>query len=404
MKKFLISVLLIQVFAIMLCKGQVSDPILTISKPAETNGPGAEYPRIDSERKAYFRVNAPNAQKVQVDCGKTYDMVKGEDGFWRATTEPLVVGFHYYALIIDGFAFADPSSESFFGVGRMYSGIEVPEEGVDYYKPKNVPHGAVRSTWYFSTIANKYRRCFIYTPPDYDKNTTARYPVLYLQHGMGEDERGWSIQGKMNFIMDNLIAEGKAKPMIVVMDNGGGNAFNMRPRTPAAGTTPTQPGAAPVTPRPAGGMGMMPGGSNFADIMIKELIPFIDANFRTLSDRENRAMAGLSMGGMQTSQITLANLDKFSYIGGFSGGTRFAEGDDIKTINNGVFSDPAAFNKKVKVFFLSIGSVEGPRTKATHDAFIKAGINNIYYESPGTAHEWLTWRRSLHEFAPLLFK
>ncbi|MCJ7447677.1 MAG: alpha/beta hydrolase-fold protein [Bacteroidales bacterium] len=404
MKKNLVTIILINLFTAGLSFCQVTDPILAISKPAETNAPGAEYPRLDSEKRAYFRVNAPNAQKVQIDCGRTYDLVKGENGFWTVTTDPLVAGFHYYALIIDGFAFADPSSESFFGVGRMYSGIEVPEDGVDYYKPKNVPHGAVRSTYYFSTIANKYRRCFVYTPPDYDKNITARYPVLYLQHGMGEDERGWSVQGKMNFIMDNLIAEGKAKPMIVVMDNGGGNAFNIRPRTAAPAGNPAQPGAAPAGPRPGGGMGMMSGGVNFAEILIKETIPFIDANFRTLSDRENRAMAGLSMGGMQTIQITLANLDKFAYIGGFSGGPRFAQNDDIDKVYNGVFADPAAFNKKVKVFFLSIGSAEGMRTKETCDAFKKAGINCIYFESPGTAHEWLTWRRSLNEFAPLLFK
>ena len=281
----------------------------------------------------------------------------------------------------------------------MASGIEIPEQGVDFSDVKNVPHGDVRFKWYFSKVTGEWRKISIYCPPGYDTNTKEKYPVLYLQHGGGEDQRGWVIQGRVDNILDNLIAEGKAKPMLIVMETSssarkpGEPAPQPRPAAPAAGT----PGA--TTPRPPMAMS-----TTFQEVMINDLIPFFDSNFRTIGNRENRAMAGLSMGGMITMQVTLANLDKFAYIGGFSGGARFAEGDDIKTINNGVFADQAAFNKKVKLFFLSTGSVEGPRTKASADLFNKAGIKCTYYESPGTAHEWLTWRRSLNQFAPLLFK
>ena len=393
------------------------------AKPATTNAPGAQFPKIDSNLRATFRVNAPDAQKIRVSVGRTYDMVKGDDGIWTVTTKPLVPGFHYYWLIIDGVQVDDPSSMTYFGVSTMSSGIEVPEKGVDFYDAKDVPHGTVRVKWYYSKITNAWRRCFVYTPPDYDTNISARYPVLYLQHGAGEDETGWSNQGHMNFILDNLMAEGKAKPMIVVMDNGGGSALfapGLRGRpggapafltggAPGPATRPNSATGPSPTTRAASsrqrGIGA-PGGNMFANtpferILLEEIIPVTESSFRTLSGRENRAIAGLSMGAAQAVSIGTGHLDQFAYIAGFSGGGN----PDVKSGYHGAMVDPAKFNATVKVFFLSIGTAENVAgARATHAALNAAGIKHVYYEAPGTAHEWQTWRKSLHEFAPLLFQ
>ena len=371
--------------------------------PASSNVMGSQYPRINSELKATFRLKAPDAQKVQVTVGgATYDMKKDAEGFWTATCAPLVPGFHYYSMNVDSVSINDPGSETFYGVGRQYSGIEVPEQGVDFYLPKNVPRGEVRERWYHAKITETWRRCFVYTPPGYDTALKTRYPVLYLQHGGGEDERGWVIQGRVNFIMDNLIAEGKTKPMIIVMDRG----YATKPGEPPPPPRPPAPPAG--SPAPARG-GFMTS-TTFEEVVIGDLIPMIDSTYRTISNRDNRAMAGLSMGGMQTFQITLKHLDKFAWIGGFSGagggmgGTAF----DPKTAFNGAMSDPAAFNKKVKLLWLGIGTKEPERmytsVKNFKEALDKNGINNVYWESPGTAHEWQTWRRDLAKFTPLLFK
>lgn len=386
MKK-LFGLLLIIFMGNSFCLGQTTQ-LPADSQPAASNVRGAQYPRITTDLRAIFQVKAPDAQKVQLQLGKVFDMVKGDNGIWTITTEPLVPGFHYYFLIIDGVTVSDPASESFFGWGKMSSGIEVPEAGVTYYSLKNVPHGDVRQKWYFSTVTQAWRRCFVYCPPDYNNNLNKKYPVLYLQHGSGEDERGWSVQGKADIIMDNLIAEGKAVPMLIVMDQG----YAIRAGAPAP-----VPGQQPSGP------------SAFEDVVIKDIIPFIDSNFRTLSDRENRAMAGLSMGGMQTIQITMSNLDKFSHIGGFSGAGRFSgAGLDVNKDYNGGLADAAAFNKKVKLLWIGIGTAEPQNmykaVNGFHLALTNAGIKHVYYESPGTDHEWLTWRRSLNEFAPLLFR
>ena len=352
------------------------------AKPAVSNIPGQEYPKIDSQLRATFHVKAKNASKVQIDLGKVYNMTKDENDLWTVTTDPLVPGFHYYFLIIDGVPVADPASQSYYGTGKMSSGIEVPEKGVDFYEPKDVPHGEIRAKWYFSKITNAWRRCFVYMPPGYDTKTDTRYPVLYLQHGGGEDERGWVEQGRVNFIMDNLIAEGKAKPMIIVMDNG--NA-----RSPGEG---------------------MFGFGTFEKVMINELIPMIDASYRTLADRENRAMAGLSMGGMQTFIITLHNLDKFAWIGGFSGSGGGPSGAtfDPNTAYNGVLANANEFNKKVHLVWLGIGTAEKrlfySSVKNFRDTLENAGIKTVFFKSEGTSHEWQTWRRSLYDFAPRLFQ
>ena len=356
-----------------------------VGTPASTNIPGQKYPQILPDNRVVFRVKAPDARKLQIDLMKKYDMVKDTSGFWTVTTEPVGEGFHYYSLIADGIAICDPASQTFYGMGRMASGIDIPDKDMDYYQPKNVPHGQVRSVNYYSDMTKAWRRANVYTPPGYDENPKKRYPVLYLQHGSGEDETGWPTQGKMDFILDNLIAEGKATPMIVVMERG-------------YATDPTNPVST------TGGRT-----SNvFPEVLVNEVIPMIDKSFRTLTDRDHRAMAGLSMGGFQTFQTTMTNLDKFAHIGGFSGAGRLQPGADIKQLYNGAWADADAFNKKMKVVYVSIGTKEPERmytgVKGFHEALDKAGIRHVYYESPGTLHEWQTWRRSLRQYAGLIFK
>ncbi|MGA7318232.1 MAG: alpha/beta hydrolase-fold protein [Silvibacterium sp.] len=369
------------------CWGQLADD----SKPAPTNIAGQAYPRIHSDLRVTFQLKAPDAQTVQVQLGKKYDTERGPDGVWSVTLPPQVVGFHYYYLIVDGVQVSDPASESFYGVGRQSSAIEIPElQGADYSKVQDVPHGVVRSQRYFSKVTGQWRRCFVYTPPGYDADKKTKYPVLFLMPGFGEDDTGWFNQGRADIILDNLIASGKAKPMIAVTDNQ---------------FTALKPGEARLT---FGGRGRRPDGSpdfgtygaTFTEVMFTDLIPMLEASYRVRPGRESRAMAGLSMGGMQTFLTTLPHLDKFAYIGGFSPGVPQAQIDEI-------YKDPAGFNKQVKLLWIGTGTVEranNPNILKLHEALDKAGIHNIYYESPGTAHEWLTWRRDLYEFAPLLFR
>lgn len=352
---------------------------------AETNVPMAQYPKVDSKHRATFRLNAPMAQDVKVDiCGRKYDMIKDVQGNWMVTTNPLVVGPHYYFLIVDGVSVIDPSSLSVYGCGRMSGIIEIPEivEEAEYYTfNPNVPHGQVRECQYYSELEGKARRCFVYTPAEYETNLDSRYPVLYLQHGMAENERGWSMQGKMANILDNQIASSKCQPMIVVMDNGNCDyGFGAK-----SGETREEFGA------------------SFTPVLINEIIPYIDSTFRTLTDRESRAMAGLSWGGHQTWQSVLPNLDKFAYIGTFSGAL-FVPDEQLPTIYDGVFADAENFNSQVKVLFIGIGSEENFGADRISASLSKMGINNVYYESPGTHHEWLTWRRCLNEFIPLIFR
>lgn len=362
-----------------------------IGDPASTNVPNAQYPQILPDNRVVFRIKAPNAQKVQADLGRKYDMVKDTSGNWSVTTDPIAIGFHYYSLFIDGVALADPSSQTFYGMGRMASGIDIPEAGVDYYFPKNVPHGQIRNINYYSETTKAWRRAFVYTPPGYDDDMNKRYPVLYLQHGGGEDESGWPVQGKADLIADNLIAQGNATPMLIVMDRG----YAVDPMRRRVEAKP-------------GDLRAMMANNAFPDVLVKDVIPMIDKTFRTLPDRDHRAMAGLSMGGFQTFQTTMTNLDKFSFVGGFSGAAFLEPGSDITKAFDGVWADADSFNKKLKVLYLSIGTVEPERMYNSvhnfHLALEKAGIKHIYYESPGTSHEWQTWRRSLNQFAALIFK
>lgn len=370
-------------------------------KTSTANMPGQEYPKINSERRAQFKIKAPDAKDVSVSIGKPLTVTKGDDGVWTITTSPLDVGFHFYRVLIDGANVADPATEIFRGGGGggLSSAVEVPT-GEDFYELRDVPHGEVRERSYFSKVTQSWRRIFVYTPPDYDRNASARYPVLYLQHGGGEDERGWAVQGRVSQIMDNLIAERKAKPMLIVMERGGAlkpgeQPISLRPPQQA------QPGASTATQPPRDYTKVF---ASLNELFIKDLIPMIDKTYRTRADREHRAMAGLSLGGLQTRTITLANLDKFSHIGVLSGGT----------FDPANAEQVAALKKRAKLVFISYGSRElngtnpqrqgAPDPKSQVEGLEQAGINAVFYVSPETAHEWHTWRRSLHEFVPLLFQ
>jgi len=349
---------------------------------AETTVPGNEFPKLDKQRRGYFYLKAPEAKKVVLDiCDKKYDMQSDGKGGWMAVTDPLVVGFHYYFMNIDGVNFIDPATETFFGCNREAGGIEVPEgpEG-DYYRPqKGVPAGQVRSIYYWSESSKAWRHAMVYTPAEYEKGKK-KYPVLYLQHGMGEDETGWSKQGHMQHIMDNAIASGEAVPMIVVMESGDIKAPMGR------------------------GQGMGDYGSSFYPVLLNDLIPYIESNFRVKTDRENRAMAGLSWGGHQTFDVVLNHLDKFAWMGTFSGAIFNL---DVKTAYNGVFTNADEFNKKIHYLYMNSGT-EGMDQMFGTEKMVKSlndmGIKAVYSKSEGTAHEWLTWRRGLKEFIPHLFK
>jgi enterochelin esterase family protein len=371
-----------------------SQPALEDFKPSTLNQDNKPFPQVNSERRVRARISAPSAQHVSLDLGgKKYPLAKGADGVWIGDSLPQDEGFHYYQILVDGAAVPDPNSLYFYGASRWGSGIEVPAHDQDFYAVKNVPHGKLSQTLYYSESTKTVLRCFVYTPPDYDKDPSKRYPVLYLQHGGGENEYGWGNQGCAGLIMDNLIAEGKAKPLIIVMANsyvpGSAYSLNGPATSPATGTGKIYSLTIP------GPNGRAFDFNLFGRVLIDELIPYIDSNYRTLADQPHRAMAGLSMGGMQTHSITLANLDKFSHIGIFSGGN--IAPTEISNIN--------VFKQQVKLVFISYGSREnGAAGKAAVEALKQAGVNSHWYESPETAHEWLSWRRSLHEFAPLLFQ
>lgn len=351
---------------------QTSQPaVIEDFKPSTKNQPGKEYPMVNSQGYARFRIEAPNAQSVNVSLGLGgkggTNLTKNNEGVWVGTTEgPMDEGFHYYHLTIDGGVFNDPGALNYYGSVRWESGIEIPAHDQDFYALKDVAHGNVQQILFPSKSTNTSRRAFVYTPPGYGKDLKKRYPVLYLQHGWGEDETAWSSQGHANLIMDNLIAEGKIKPFIIVMTYGMTNELKWG-----------QLKSFDITP--------------FQTVLVDELIPYIDANFNTIADQPHRAMAGLSMGGMETKTITLNKPDVFSHYALLSGGVYAPE--DIKD------------KSKVKLIFLSCGSKERPDgVKSSAESLKNAGFNAVSYISENTAHEFLTWRRSLYQLAPLLFK
>ncbi len=354
----------------------------------ETNIGQAEYPRILSGNRVVFQVRAPEAQKVQIDLGRLYDMERDDSGIWRVTTDPQDPGFHYYSLVIDGVRVADPASEAFYGGGRMSSAIEIPETAVDFYTIKDVPHGTIRSTRYFSEYTNSWRRLHIYTPPGYETQNDTKYPALYIQHGGGEDERGWAEQGKTDIIIDNLIADKKATPMLVVISNG---------------NVPSRSGA-------RGGYSIE-GMSGFREELINNVIPYVESNYRVLTDAENRALAGLSMGGGQAFYVGLPNAEKFASVGVFSsglfGGIDRAMGGVFNAEEQipGLLTNAQSFNDKLDLFYISCGE-QDPRLEFTQKAVAtlrENGLDVEFTSFPG-AHEWQVWRKSLHDFASRLFK
>ncbi len=354
----------------------------------------AEFPKVHKDGRAWFQYRAPNAQKVRLQIGnwnaKTYDMEKLADGTWNLVIPPPGPGLQLYTLNVDGVTVMDPGSEMFYSNG-IKAQIEIPSPGEDYYDLKAVPHGHVLQHLFYSKTTEAWRRLYIYLPPGYDANPRLRYPVLYLQHGNGEDETEWTHAGRAQFIIDNLIAEKKAVPMIVVMNLG----FASKPGEPAAA------GRGALV---AGGRGAP--ASRFAafeEVLTKESIPEVDANFRTIADREHRAMAGLSLGGMQTFQIGTAHPELFTYLGIFSGTPQAQAQAQV----DAVAAQGKAFNAKFHLLWFGVGTEEANfynRTKEVRAQLEKAGIATGYYESKGTAHEFQTWRRSLREFAPLLFR
>ena len=383
-----------------LCSAQESGEF----RPAATNVWGAEYPRVDGAGRVEVRIKAPDATKVRVSfwSGPKLDLTKQPDGMWTVETPPLVPGLHYYTLTVDGAEVADLGSQAFFGGGKYASAVEVPEPGSTYYSIQPVPHGQVREVWYDSKVTGTWRHALVYLPPGYDEQVKRRYPVLYLQHGGCEDETGWIRQGRANFILDNLIAAGSTQPMIVVMAYG----YARRAGQPIPDLTGKPPGS------PERAKAMLDMASAFEADVTEALIPFVDSTFRTTADRDHRAMAGLSMGGMQTFHVTLRHLDLFSYIGGFSGAgaAQMLAGEklDARTAYNGAFADPEAFAKKVRLLWLGVGTEEPERMRdgirGLHASLTEAKIPHVYWESPGTDHEWQTWRRDLKDFAPRLFK
>ena len=402
-------------------------------KPCTSNQSGKQYPMVNSDRVVRAQISAPDANSVKLDIGGVkYDLVKDANGVWTGESAPQDEGFHYYQLNIDGASVPDPNSLYYYGASRWGSGIEIPAADEDFYQIKNVPHGDVREVYYFSTVSGTTRHCYIYTPAEYRDNPNKRYPVLYLQHGMGENETGWSAQGRTGIIMDNLIAEGKAVPFIIVMDNGlenlgqqagGFGGFGQGGPRPQGGFgqggpqgTRPQGGfgqGGPQGPRPQGGFGQggpqgqrpqggprggmrgfrMPAGA-FGDCLIKDIIPMVEKNYRVIADADHRAMAGLSMGGMQTHSITLDNPKTFAYVGMFSGGT----------FNTEELQDANDFKKTNKVLFMSCGGKENMGVDKAAEDLKAIGINASSYVSPETAHEWQTWRRSLYQFAQKIFK
>ena len=350
-------------------------------KPNITNQLGHQYPMVNSQGAVRAQLRAPQANSVQLDIGgRRYEMVKDENGVWTGTSDPQDVGFHYYQLNVDGASVPDPGTVYFFGAGRWGSGIEIPSYDMDFWQVKDVPQGAIEEKYYWSKATESMRHCYVYLPAEYQKNPNKKYPVLYLQHGNAENEQGWSAQGHTGQILDNLIAAGKAVPFIVVMDYGQGQNIHLVGKY------------AELLPQPQ--PGQRANNDGFQVVLLNDIIPMVEKEYRVIADAQHRAMAGLSMGGGQTRRITLANPTMFAYVGMFSGGVMSIE--DIQGAEG--------FQKTNKLVFMSSGSKENPRVMEAAENLQTIGINAVGYISEGTAHEWHTWRRSLYQFAQRLFK
>ena len=343
-----------------------------------TNIRGVKYPQIFPDSRAIFRVKAPDAQEVQLDLAKKYDMVKNNEGIWEVTTDSLTEGFHYYSLLIDGLAIADPASETFYGMGRMASGIEVPFKGDGYYSEKDVPHGEISIKRYYSTVFNGWRQFYIYKPAGYDVDTNEKYPVLYILHGGGEDERGWATQGKTDLILDNLIAAKKAKPMLIVMPDGNVNAQGFGENTLRM----------------------------FERELKQSIIPFVEKTYRAQTDAKNRALAGLSMGGIQTLYVGFNNTDLFSNLGVFSSGWILpAQSDLANKQYDYIKNNTDKIKNNLNLLWIGVGGKEDiayNNCQAMVKKFDELKVKYIYNEYPG-GHTWPVWRNNLYNFARLIF-
>jgi enterochelin esterase-like enzyme len=350
-----------------------------LGTPASSNVRNAKYPQMLMDGRAIFRLKAPEAQKVQLDLGKKYDMVKNNNGEWEVTTDSLSEGFHYYSLIIDGVAVCDPGSETFYGMGRMASGFEVPFKGDEIYATRNIPHGEIRIKRFYSDVLKTWRRFYIYSPAGYDEDTSQKYPVLYLMHGGGEDERGWATQGKTDLILDNLIADKKAVPMIIVMPDGN----------------------IPVPPFGEDGL------KAYETELKETIILFVEKNYRVKTDAGSRALAGLSMGGLQTLYAGVYNTGQFSYLGVFSSGWIQAMQSDVANRQYDFMKNNAdKINSNLKQFWIAMGGKEDiafENCRSMLSKFDEMDIAYTYVEYPG-GHTWPVWRNNLYHFAQLLFK
>ena len=367
-----------------------------LNGPLESSLPGAPYPRL-VDGVLTFQVEAPAATSVRVQAPgdslgtEPIEMIREPGGLWTASVQRPAPGFHYYRLEIDGLVVNDPASRTYSGYGRSVSGLEIPEPGNTIVELGNVAHGEVRGRWFFASTTGQWRQLWVYTPAGYDDDPSRRYPVLYLQHGSGEDETSWSRQGRAGIILDNLLAAGSAEPMIVVMGSG-------------YASPPPPPGTPPSA---ANGSRII---DDFAELMITDLIPTVDRHYRTIADRDHRALAGLSMGGRQALAVGLGHLDTFGWIAGLSPAVwlRSEENQTWAIDPDWVDVSLAAANGlRPHRVFLSAGTAEPRFVDGVGDLdkmLSNADIDHTVYISPGTGHEWTTWRRSLVELAPLLFR
>lgn len=355
--------------------------------PAGGRGGTPQRPsyEVHPDRTVTFELRAPDAATVKISgdfLQGAQDMTKGEDGIWKYTTAALAPAMYSYGFTVNGARFIDPVNPMIQTGERTASSMFlIPGEKPAPYEVQPVPHGAVHINMYESKAVNGARTAWIYTPPGYESGS-ARYPVLYLLHGSGDTQNGWVTIGRANLILDNLIAAGKAKPMIVVMPYGrplpDPTLVQNRPAAPAA-----------------------PGNTAFEDDLLKDLLPFVEKSYRVSAKADDRALAGLSMGGGQTLQIGLSHLDTFHYLGAFSAAGRGNPEEGYKDF----FADPAAANKKLKLFYIACGKTDFlfANQKGLHDALDKHKIKHVWVESE-EGHVWRNWRNYLADLAPQLFR
>jgi enterochelin esterase-like enzyme len=364
----------------------------TVVRAQEINrqqGPQFDSPEIAADHSVTFKVHSANAQTITINgswmgYGETLDLKKGAEGVWSVSVGPLEPSLYHYNFFIDGVSAIDPKNAHALRDGVRYASmLIVPGEASEKFEINNVPHGTLSKVWYDSPSLKLYRRMYVYTPPGYE-SSNEKYPVFYLLHGGGGDEDAWTSLGRANYIMDNLIAEGKAKPMIIVMTNG--NAF----QTSSLQTEPDAPELTRENYRQYSGL--------FEKSLVQDVIPFIEKNYRVKASKENRAIAGLSMGGGHTVTATTEYPNVFGYIGVFSAGLFDANADMEEKF---VALKLSGINK----YWVGVGKDDFvmESTKRLRNVLDKTSIAYEYHESSG-GHTWANWRDYLSIFAPECFK